>query len=131
MSEIVAWRYRWQHDTKWVHSSEEPEAYPNRIVEPLCVAGSVSYSTQPVAWLRHGEAVPVQGAPWGAMWITDKDDPKGFPVFSSGKNEQPSDACQHCNGNGITILLEGDRIGEYRCEYCTTGKEIDDDDLPF
>ncbi|MFJ6322316.1 MULTISPECIES: hypothetical protein [unclassified Rhizobium] len=37
----------------------------------------------PVAWLRHGESVPVQGVPFGAMWITDKDDPRGFPVYAA------------------------------------------------
>jgi hypothetical protein len=49
MSEIVAWRYRWQHDMKWVHSSEEPEAYPNRIVEPLCKSSSLDEEREVIA----------------------------------------------------------------------------------
>jgi hypothetical protein len=40
---------------------------------------------QPVAWLRHGEAVPVQGVPFGAMWISDESDPRAFPVYASPK----------------------------------------------
>ncbi|OOG75590.1 hypothetical protein B0E45_01280 [Sinorhizobium sp. A49] len=36
-----------------------------------------------VAWLRNGEMIPIQGCPHGAMWITDKDDPLGFPVYAS------------------------------------------------
>lgn len=37
---------------------------------------------EPVAWLRHGEKVPVQNVPFGAMWITDQNDPRGFPVYA-------------------------------------------------
>ncbi|QRY68171.1 hypothetical protein JVX98_28190 [Ensifer sp. PDNC004] len=38
---------------------------------------------EPVAWLRPGEYVPVQNAPFGSMWISDKYDPRAFPVFAS------------------------------------------------
>lgn len=37
---------------------------------------------EPVAWLRHGEKVPLKGCPFGAMWISDKDDPRSFPVYA-------------------------------------------------
>lgn len=39
-------------------------------------------SPEPVAWLRQGAKEPVQGVPFGAMWITDEHDPKGFPVYA-------------------------------------------------
>lgn len=38
---------------------------------------------QPVAWLRPGEYVPIQNCPYGAMWISDKDDPRAFPVYTN------------------------------------------------
>ncbi|OCP01325.1 MULTISPECIES: hypothetical protein [unclassified Ensifer] len=38
---------------------------------------------EPVAYLRPGEYVPIQNAPFGAMWISDKDDPRAFPVYAS------------------------------------------------
>lgn len=37
---------------------------------------------EPVAWLRPGEYVPIQNCPFGAMWISDKDDPRAFPVYA-------------------------------------------------
>ncbi len=38
-------------------------------------------SGDPVAWLRHGEETPVQNVPFGAMWISEKGDPRAFPVY--------------------------------------------------
>lgn len=38
-------------------------------------------SCDPIAYLRHGEQTFVQNVPFGAMWISDKDDPRSFPVY--------------------------------------------------
>ncbi len=51
-------------------------------------------NAEPVAWLRHGEKVPVQGCPFGAMWISDKNDPRAFPVYT----EQPLPPSQLVTG---------------------------------
>ncbi|WCK73162.1 hypothetical protein G6L96_018435 [Agrobacterium tumefaciens] len=45
---------------------------------------------QPVAWLRHGEETFVQNIPFGAMWISNKDDPRAFPVFERSQQPAPS-----------------------------------------
>ncbi len=47
-------------------------------------------SAEPVAWLRHGEETPVQNVPFGAMWISDKDDPRSFPVYDCPQQPAPS-----------------------------------------
>lgn len=44
---------------------------------------SAKQDIEPVAWLRPGEHVPIQGCPFGAMWISDKDDPRAFPVYAA------------------------------------------------
>jgi hypothetical protein len=44
----------------------------------------------PVAWLRYGEEKPVQNVPFGAMWISDKDDPRAFPVYDRPEDLTPS-----------------------------------------
>lgn len=41
----------------------------------------------PVAWLRPGEYLPIQNCPFGAMWISDKDDPRAFPVYAATQAE--------------------------------------------
>jgi hypothetical protein len=46
------------------------------------IASSVTHDAEPVAWLRFGEPTPMQGVPFGANWITDKGDPRGFPVYT-------------------------------------------------
>lgn len=46
---------------------------------------------EPVAWLRPGEHVPIQGCPFGAMWISDKDDPRAFPVYAAQTPSQEAD----------------------------------------
>lgn len=51
-------------------------------------------SAEPVAWLRHGEETPVQNVPFGAMWISDKDDPRAFPVFDRPEELTPSVAAK-------------------------------------
>lgn len=43
--------------------------------------------TTPVAWLRHGEKVPIQGCPFGAMWISDQGDSRAFPVYAAAPAE--------------------------------------------
>lgn len=48
----------------------------------------------PVAWLRHGEETPVQNMPFGAMWISDKDDPRAFPVYDHPPQPAPSVAAK-------------------------------------
>jgi hypothetical protein len=58
---------------------------------------------EPVAWLRHGEKVPVQNVPFGAMWITDQNDPRGFPVYA----EPP--ALQNMTGAIAAIAAERQR----------------------
>lgn len=50
---------------------------------------------EPVAWLRYGEKVPVQNVPFGAMWITDKDDPRGFPVYADPPAAPPVTGLQY------------------------------------
>ncbi|OCP12375.1 hypothetical protein BBX50_16400 [Ensifer sp. LC11] len=49
-------------------------------------------SEEPVAWLRPGEYEPIQNAPFGAMWISDKDDLRAFPVYARPPFDQPSAA---------------------------------------
>ena len=44
----------------------------------------------PVAYLRHGEETPVQNVPFGAMWISDKNDPRAFPVYDCPRQPAPS-----------------------------------------
>ncbi|EGL64482.1 hypothetical protein AGRO_2691 [Agrobacterium sp. ATCC 31749] len=60
----------------------------------------------PIAWLRHGEETPVQNVPFGAMWISDKSDPRAFPVYDRPEQTAPSVAvkaekttCKNCGGN--------------------------------
>jgi hypothetical protein len=60
--------------------------YEQRILSSFVPSPALEATTtevNPVAWLRHGSASPVQGVPFGSMWITDKDDPNGFPVYAS------------------------------------------------
>lgn len=45
---------------------------------------------EPVAYLRLGEPEPVLNVPFGAMWISDKDDPRSFPVFAAPQPKAPS-----------------------------------------
>ncbi len=47
-------------------------------------------NVDPVAWLRPGEETPVQNVPFGAMWISDKDDPRAFPVYDRPQQPVPS-----------------------------------------
>lgn len=47
----------------------------------VVAAENAAVDAEPVAWLRHGEEKPVQNVPFGAMWISDKSDPRAFPVF--------------------------------------------------
>lgn len=47
-------------------------------------------SCDPVAYLRHGEQTFVQNVPFGAMWISDKDDPRSFPVYDRPQLPAPS-----------------------------------------
>ncbi|MEE9983693.1 hypothetical protein [Agrobacterium pusense] len=47
-------------------------------------------NVDPVAWLRYGEETPVQNVPFGAMWISDKDDPRAFPVYDRPEDFTPS-----------------------------------------
>ncbi len=46
-----------------------------------------SQVANPVAWLRPGEYLPIQNCPFGAMWISDKDDPRAFPVYAAAQAE--------------------------------------------
>lgn len=46
-----------------------------------------SAGTDPVAWLRPGEYLPVQNCPFGATWISDKDDPRAFPVYGAPRTD--------------------------------------------
>ncbi|MDH0612318.1 MULTISPECIES: hypothetical protein [unclassified Agrobacterium] len=64
-------------------------------------------SAEPVAWLRHGEETPVQNVPFGAMWISDKNDPRAFPVYESPRQPAPSVdvTALECARTGITIRL--------------------------
>lgn len=56
-------------------------------------------SAEPVAWLRHGEETPVQNVPFGAMWISDKDDPRSFPVYDCPQQPAPSVAVKALEWN--------------------------------
>ncbi|TRB00434.1 MULTISPECIES: hypothetical protein [Rhizobium/Agrobacterium group] len=47
-------------------------------------------NADPVAWLRHGEETFVQNVPFGAMWISNKDDPRAFPVYDRPEDLSPS-----------------------------------------
>lgn len=51
---------------------------------------SATDSREPVAYLRHGEQTFVQNVPLGAMWISDKDDPRAFPVYDRPQQPEPS-----------------------------------------
>lgn len=53
------------------------------------VAAATS-SCDPVAYLRHGEQTFVQNVPFGAMWISDRDDPRSFPVYDRPQLPAPS-----------------------------------------
>lgn len=46
-----------------------------------------SANTAPVAWLRPGEYLPIQNCPFGAIWISDKDDPRAFPVYGAPRTD--------------------------------------------
>jgi hypothetical protein len=46
--------------------------------------------SDPVAYLRHGEQTFVQNVPFGAMWISDEDDPRSFPVYDRPQRSAPS-----------------------------------------
>lgn len=48
----------------------------------------------PVAWLRHGEESFVQNVPFGAMWISEKGDPRAFPVYDHPPQPAPSEAVE-------------------------------------
>lgn len=56
----------------------------------VAARNDVPTDAQPVAWLRHGEETFVQNIPFGAMWISDKDDPRAFPVFERAQQPAPS-----------------------------------------
>jgi hypothetical protein len=60
---------------------------------------------EPVAWLRNGENVPVRQVPLGAMWISDENDPRAFPVFAA-----PPAPESHVVGNDFEALAK--QIGE-------------------
>jgi hypothetical protein len=84
--EPVASRWQFDEDGPWSFGVDAPNSKSFRfgkpgMIEPLYAAPPAE--GQPVAWLRDGEMIPIQGCPLGAMWITDKDDPRGFPVYAS------------------------------------------------
>ncbi|WP_460231515.1 hypothetical protein [Agrobacterium radiobacter] len=83
----------------------------------------------PVAYLRHGEETPVQNVPFGAMWISDKNDPRAFPVYDCPRQPAPfvavkvprADWIKH---DGKSIPVNGDTIVEVRM---ASGFEYDAD----
>jgi hypothetical protein len=88
-------------------------------IDPITAAPA---DEEPVAWLRHGENVPVQNVPFGAMWITDKDDPRGFPVYAMPADQAQPDFCYDPNEWEYTCNWdERDQVHGYgealtRCE---------------
>lgn len=64
------------------------EAAYQRGYEAGLVAATAS--CVPIAYLRYGEQTFVQNVPFGAMWISDKDDPRSFPVYDRPLRSAPS-----------------------------------------
>lgn len=60
-------------------------------------------SAEAVAWLRHGEETPIQNVPFGAMWISDKDDPRSFPVYDTPQQPAPSVAVKALDDLALPI----------------------------
>jgi hypothetical protein len=80
----------------------------------------------PVAWLRPGEYVPIQGCPFGAMWISDKDDPRAFPVYKAQQpSHVPQEAVGYISRDTFAELLH-DNSGKYEI---TTPHDLMGDDL--
>ena len=94
---------------------------------------------EPVAWLRNGENVPVRQVPLGAMWISDKNDPRAFPVFAAPPAPEshvrgallPPQINMAVDGNAVTLaecrpgpfLFEGS-LG-FKTEYgAMSGKDV-------
>ncbi len=63
----------------WLSRKRRREAAYQRGFEAGQATATVS--REPIAYLRHGEKTFVQNVPFGAMWISDKDDPRAFPVY--------------------------------------------------
>lgn len=67
--------------TGWLSRKRRREAAYRRGYEAGLSAAKAS--CEPIAYLRHGEKTFVQNVPFGAMWISDKDDPRAFPVYAT------------------------------------------------
>lgn len=65
--------------TGWLSRKRRREAAYQRGYEDGLAAATAS--SDPIAYLRHGEQTCVQNVPFGAMWISGKDDPRSFPVY--------------------------------------------------
>ncbi len=86
----------------WLSRKRRREAAYRRGYEAGLAAATAS--CDPVAYLRHGEQTFVQNVPFGAMWISDKDDPRSFPVYDRPQRPAPSVAVKaldwEANGEG-------------------------------
>lgn len=71
----------------------------------VAARNDVPTDAQPVAWLRHGEETFVQNIPFGAMWISNKDDPRAFPVFERAQQPAPFDAARDIELDGVPDAL--------------------------
>ncbi|MCB5203260.1 hypothetical protein LH464_12345 [Neorhizobium sp. T786] len=96
---------------------------------------------EPVAYLRHGEEAPVRQVPWGAMWISDKDDPRAFPVFATPPVQHAAGeqidypkilyVCEICAENNAEACgNDRGRInvtpdGRWLCDDCRDGEGVD------
>lgn len=61
----------------------------------------------PAAWLRPGDpTAAVQNCPLGAMWISDKDDPRAFPVYVAPPTAAPAMYGPYAYLNGPRSLPE-------------------------
>ncbi len=80
-------------------------------------------SCDPVAYLRHGEQTFVQNVPFGAMWISDKDDPRAFPVYDRPHKPASSVAAKALELDGVPNALGSGKGIWQTCTGCHESNE--------
>lgn len=80
-------------------------------------------SCDPVAYLRHGEQTFVQNVPFGAMWISDKDDPRAFPVYDRPHEPASSVAAKALELDGVPNALASGKGIWRTCTGCHESNE--------
>lgn len=89
--------------TGWLSRKRRREAAYQRGYEAGLSAAKAP--CEPIAYLRHGEETFVQNVPFGSMWISDKDDPRAFPVYDRPQEPVPFVAMKALELDGVPDAL--------------------------